>query len=102
MERIVSATEARVRFGEVMRRVVEDAEAVIVERDGKPQVVLISIDQYREFMAKNTAEPLWETMLREVHERLTHEPGNREMPPAEEIVRQMREERDEQIEHMLR
>lgn len=102
MERIVSATEARVRFGEVMRRVVEDAEAVIVERDGKPQVVLISIDQYRQFMAQNTAEPSWETMLREVHDRLTREPGYRELPPAEEIVRRMRKERDDQIEHLLR
>ena len=32
MARRVSATEARIRFGELMRRAVEDKEAIIVER----------------------------------------------------------------------
>ena len=36
MVRRVSATEARIRFGELMRRAVEDKEAIIVERGGKP------------------------------------------------------------------
>ena len=57
MERIVSATEARVRFGEMMRRVVEDAEAIIVERDGKRQVALISINEYELFKAQKRQEP---------------------------------------------
>jgi len=34
MARRVSATEARIRFGELMRRAVEDKEAIIVERGG--------------------------------------------------------------------
>lgn len=102
MERIVSATEARVRFGEMMRRVAEDEEAIIVERDGKPQVVLISVDQYEQYKAQRPPAPSWETMLTEVHELLAGEPSGRELTPPEEIIRQMREERDANLQDLLR
>lgn len=102
MERIVSATEARVRFGEMMRRVVEDAEAIIVERDGKRQVALISIDEYELFKAQKREEPEWRAMLAEVHKLVAQEIGDRELPPADEIIRQMREERDAHIQNLLR
>jgi len=46
MERVVSATEARVRFGALLRRVVDEQEAVVVERAGRPQVVVLPIDEY--------------------------------------------------------
>jgi prevent-host-death family protein len=36
MKRTVSATQARIHFGELMRRVVESQEPIIVERGGKP------------------------------------------------------------------
>ncbi len=45
MDQAVSATEARVRFGELMRQAVEDHEAVIVERGGKPHVVVICVEE---------------------------------------------------------
>lgn len=102
MERTVTATEARVRFGEMMRRVVEDEEAVIVERDGEPQVVLISVEQYERFKARELDEPPWEVMLGEVHRLLEREPGSRQLPPAEEIIRRIREERDERLQDLLR
>ena len=102
MERIVSATEARVRFGEMMRRVVEDAEAIIVERDGKRQVALISIDEYELFKAQKREEPEWQTMLAEVHELIARELGDRGPLPADEVIHQMREERDAHIQDLLR
>lgn len=43
MPRVMSATQARMHFGDVMRQVVEDGETVIVERAGKPQVAVISL-----------------------------------------------------------
>lgn len=101
MERTVTATQARVRFGEMMRRVVEDEEAIIVERGGEPQVVLISVEQYEQFKTRYAAEPSWEVMLDEVHQLLDRELGGRELPPAEEIVRQMREERDAHLQGLL-
>jgi len=44
MIRRVSATEARIWFGELMRRAVEDKEAIVVERGGKPYVALVSVE----------------------------------------------------------
>jgi prevent-host-death family protein len=41
----MSATEARVHFGEVLRRVTEDQEVVIVERGGRPKAAVISIQE---------------------------------------------------------
>jgi len=46
MPRTMSATQARMHFGDVMRRVVENGETVIVERAGKPQVAVISLADY--------------------------------------------------------
>ena len=36
MSTVVSATEARVHFGELLRRVAEGRETVFVERGGQP------------------------------------------------------------------
>ncbi len=44
----VSATEARIHFGELMRHAVDKAEPVFVERSGRPLVVLLSMEQYQE------------------------------------------------------
>jgi prevent-host-death family protein len=47
MQRVVSATEARTRLGELMRRAVEGHETIIVERRGKPRVVILSVEEYQ-------------------------------------------------------
>ncbi|MGD9091666.1 MAG: type II toxin-antitoxin system Phd/YefM family antitoxin [Anaerolineales bacterium] len=46
MEKTIPATEARIRFGEVIRRAVERRERFIVERAGQPQVVILSLEDY--------------------------------------------------------
>lgn len=102
MERVVSATEARVRFGEMMRLVVDNAEAIIVERDGKRQIALISIAEYEVYKAQKREEPEWQAMLAQVHELVAREIGDRALPPADEIIRQMREERDAHTQDLLR
>jgi len=51
MKRAVSATEARIHFGELMRHVVESQEPIIVERGGKPHVVVLSVDKYEDLLA---------------------------------------------------
>lgn len=94
MERVVSATEARVHFGEMMRKVVQEQEPIVVERDGKPQIVLISVKQYEQFKALSPAKRSWEEMLAEVHQLVARELEGKTLPPADEIIREMREERD--------
>ena len=44
--RTVSATEARNRFGQVLREVAKSGGPIFVERDGKPVAVILSIHKY--------------------------------------------------------
>ncbi len=48
MDRVVTATEAKARLGELMRRAVDTGDAVIVESRGKPQVALVPYVEYEE------------------------------------------------------
>jgi len=97
MERTISATHARVKFGELMRYVVDGDETVIVERDGVPQIAILSIDSYRQLKGDESPWVQWEANLRQLHERIRAELGDQHLPSSVEIIRQMREERDEQL-----
>ena len=44
----ISATDARIRFGEVIRRAYSGQEHLIVEKDGIPVVVILSVPDYEE------------------------------------------------------
>lgn len=54
MSNVMSATQARVHFGEVLRRV-ENNEVITVERGGEPKAVVISIAEYQRL--KDTDRP---------------------------------------------
>jgi len=43
----ITATEARTRFGEVIRRVYRGGETLIVERGGLPVVVILPMQKYQ-------------------------------------------------------
>ena len=91
----ISATEARIRFGEVMRQVVERHEAITVERNGKPSIVLLSVSEYERLQNKKPQE--WESLLAETHELIRSERSERPLAPVEDIIREIREERDEKF-----
>jgi prevent-host-death family protein len=93
MEQVISATEARIHFGELMRRAIDARETIIVEKGGKPQVVILSIEQYTQLKALHETEPSWQEQVRQAREQIIAELGDRTLPPPEEIIRQMREER---------
>ena len=99
MERIINATEARAHFGELMRRVVETGEAVIIAHRGRPQAVVLSLAEYERLKAKAKEEQgdALERILRLGDEIRARRGGKPLMPPPEEVIRQMREERDEQL-----
>jgi prevent-host-death family protein len=101
MEQVVSATDIRIHFGEFMRRAVEGKETIIVERGGKPQVVILSIEEYIQLKATQETEPSWEEQVRHARERILTELGDRALPPPEEMIRQMREERTGQMMEVL-
>lgn len=96
MERVISATEARVHFGALLRRVVEQGETVVVERGGRPQAVVIEIDEYRRLRAAQDNQEPWPVLLDRAHAQLRAELGDRELP-IDDVIHAMREERDAQL-----
>ncbi|HHH41638.1 MAG TPA: type II toxin-antitoxin system Phd/YefM family antitoxin [Chloroflexi bacterium] len=56
MPRVMSATQVRMHFGDVMRRVAETGEPVIVERAGKPRVAVVPLSDYERLRELETAE----------------------------------------------
>ncbi|MFQ3682049.1 type II toxin-antitoxin system Phd/YefM family antitoxin [Roseiflexus sp.] len=99
MYRTVSATEARIRFGEIMRLTKQGP--VIIEHGGKPEVVVMSKQQFDALMER-TGSPDWRKVLDEVHEFLERELDGRTLPDPAEMLRRAREERDEHLLSNLR
>lgn len=98
MEKI-TATNARIHFGEVMRQVTEEGEPVVVERAGQPQVVIISVDAYEKMKAAQQQVRWQETLARaiQVGARIKARRDGQPLTPPEDIVSQVREERDAQL-----
>jgi prevent-host-death family protein len=97
MGRVVSATEARIRFGEVMREAVESGEPVIVEREGTPHVVVLSMGEYQRLLRVQQPHEDWRTLVNQARARVQADLEGRELPPTEDVLRQIREERDAQL-----
>ena len=95
MKHVVSATEARIRFGELMRRAVESREPIIVERGGKSHVVVLSVDEY-ERLLKRQQQDDWRELVRRERAQVQADLDGRKLPLPEEILQQLREGRDEQ------
>jgi prevent-host-death family protein len=98
MKRVVTATEARIRFGELIRRVAENRESVIVERGGKPQAVVLSVSEYERLLkGQQQDQNEWKALVDSARDQIRAELGDRKLMPPEEVVTKMREERDEQL-----
>ena len=99
MQRTISATQARIHFGEIMRHT--KVGPVIVERDGKAEVVVISKKTYDQLIAATTQTDL-QKKIDELHNRIRVELAGRSLPDPAEVIRQGREERDDQLLSSLR
>jgi prevent-host-death family protein len=98
MDTVVSATDARVHFGELMRQVMETGKAVTVERGGKPAVVVVPVEEYEQMRASYAQQlEQWKQRVDALRKRIRAEAGDREFPDAVEVIRAGREERDEQL-----
>jgi prevent-host-death family protein len=96
MGRVVSATEARIRFGELMRRAVENHETIIVERGGRSHVVVISVEEYERLLERQQ-QGGWKELVHGARAQIQADLGDRTLPRPEEILDQIRERRDEQL-----
>ena len=96
MGRVVSATEARIRFGELMREAVQTNEAIIVERGGKSYVVVLSVEEY-ERLVKQQRRADWKELADAARAQVKADLGGRTLPPPEEILKEAREGRDGEL-----
>jgi len=96
MRRTVSATEARVHFGDLLRRVGEGGETIFVKKGGLLQAVVLPASEYDRLLAGQEPEA-WRERARLARERIRAEVTGATLPPAEEVVQAGREERDEHL-----
>lgn len=96
-QRRMTATEARVRFGEVMRYAKNDGNAVIVERDGREEVAIISMDEYRRLRSTMNRKEALLKQMEQTHALIRSELGDRKLTPVHKIIDDMRAERDAEI-----
>lgn len=104
MGRTVTATEARVHFGELMRQVVETGEAVTVERSGSPEVVIAPVAEWERLRALSGKRwDDWWTQVQALRARIEAERGDRDWPAidAAQMIADMREERSREVEEAL-
>ena len=96
MNKAMSATEARVHFGDVLRRVRAN-ETVVVEHSGKPEAVILSITEYERLKTnqREVEEPAdWFELAKQSRERIQRALHGRPGPSIDQIFHEMREERD--------
>lgn len=99
MERQMSATQARVNFGEVLRYVTDPQQVVIVNHAGKPHAAIISIAEYERCKIQEP-QPDWRMALikiRQLRKKISARRGGRLLSDPTEILHQVREERDAQL-----
>lgn len=105
VERRVSATEARVRLGELLDGVTARRDVVFVERAGKEVAVVVSVEDWN--AACGGRSDRWaraNAMLAEHHERLRADGTLERLKDVEwtEVIRAGRAERDQQLREALR
>ncbi len=89
----VTATDARIHFGEILQRVAQNDETILVERSGKPIAVILPVERYEQMRMKQP-EPDWRDLLRNAHDHIRSTLGDQVLTPADEMVRMAREERN--------
>jgi prevent-host-death family protein len=96
MKHTISATNARIHFGELMQRVVEHQEPVIVERSGTPYVVMIPVEKYERLQAEAETRENWRTLVPQARAQVRSDLGGRALTPPEDVLRALREAHDDQ------
>lgn len=101
MNQTVTATEARVNFGRIIQQLTSTNRPITVERGGKRQIVMLSVAQYEQLVARANANTSWQTELDELHQLASAELQGRPLPDPAQIIAAMRDERDTELEATL-
>jgi len=98
MRHVISEAEAQRRIAELLRRASEQGETFVIERGGKPAVVLAPAarDEPNESAKRQDWQQVHEE-IRRLRAQIAAKCGGELKPPPEEVIRQMREERSAQL-----
>ena len=99
MLKTISATKARINFGDVMKQA--KIAPVIVERGGKAEVVVLSKKAYDQLVAARPHADV-QKRVEALHKKIRAELKGKTLTDPAELIRQGRQERDEQINNSLR
>lgn len=90
----ISSTNAQRQFGDVLRRAYADKEHIVIEQNGLPLVVMISISEYEVLMADHGQAVAREARAREFGRLLAAEAEERGIT-EEKLMEDMKEVRKE-------
>ncbi len=98
MEKRLAATEVRVRFGEILKKVAQ-GERVVVERSGVPMAVILSIEEFQKLKSQNKRVSRKDQLqrIKKLREGLR---GT--VPDIVELMAQARKEREDAVLDSLR
>ena len=99
MLKTISATKARINFGDVMKQA--KIAPIIVERGGKAEVVVLSKKAYDQLIAAKAHADI-QKRIEALHKKIRAELKGKTLTDPAELIRQGREERDEQLNNSLR
>lgn len=99
----VSATEVKNSWGRVVRRVLKQREPALVENKGVPTVVILPADDYERLVAERESETRKQQQLalldraEQFAKQVAARHSDHSMPNSVETIREMREERNDDI-----
>ena len=99
MLKTISATKARINFGDVMKQA--KIAPVVVERGGKAEVVVLSKKAYDQLVSAKAHADV-QKRIEGLHKKIRTELKGKSLTDPAELIRQGREERDEQLNNSLR
>lgn len=104
-EKRMSATQARVHFGEVLRAVNESDADVVVEKSGSPIAVVLSFDEFKrlkQIAGEDEQDFDWWSAMVENATAYRNSRAGKPMTSSVELIREMRAERDAELRDRLR
>ncbi len=97
MERRMTATEARVHFGELLREVAENESRVVVERSGRPKRSSFRSTEYDRLRKGKSPLAEWLDEADGIAKRIQRGMNGRPMPDADELIDGGRQDRDDAV-----
>ncbi len=96
MQNIISYDVLKLHLDEWVQQADETKEPIVIERKNRPKLFLLSEETYFRLSQPAPYKIPWD-MIDQTRQLINDHLDGRELPPPEEIIRQTREERDEQL-----